>query len=157
MQMHSHTAKNNTCLPSTAGVQVMKNIGKCCHHGQKLWHHGVMRHYREICNQLKSYKICTYVPPQNSTDVEEPPGPSGSVNSSSTGIPMETTRTGSGYTYKDDILSTKWAVSQPSITVRWHQLPILLTWQHLMNETLLSCIIFQCSSTALPEPLGPTG
>jgi len=42
--------------------------------------------------------MCTYVPPQNSTDTEEPPGPSGSVNSSSMGIPTETTRTGSGYT-----------------------------------------------------------
>jgi len=40
----------------------------------------------------------TYVPPQNSTDMDDPPGPSGSDNSSSTGIPTETTRTGSGYT-----------------------------------------------------------
>lgn len=38
----------------------------------------------------------THVPPQNSIEVMEPPGPEGSARSSSTGMPMETTRTGSG-------------------------------------------------------------
>lgn len=47
------------------------------------------------------YNKCTYVPPQNSSDVTEPPGPMGSAIRSSTGIPMDTTRTGSGYTYNN--------------------------------------------------------
>lgn len=38
----------------------------------------------------------THVPPQNSIEVMEPAGPEGSASSSSTGMPIETTRTGSG-------------------------------------------------------------
>ena len=38
----------------------------------------------------------THVPPQNSMEVMEPAGPEGSASSSSTGMPIETTRTGSG-------------------------------------------------------------
>lgn len=39
----------------------------------------------------------THVPPQNSMEVREPAALSGSFSSSSTGMPMDTTRTGSGY------------------------------------------------------------
>lgn len=38
----------------------------------------------------------THVPPQNSMELREPAGLSGSFRSSSTGTPMDTTRTGSG-------------------------------------------------------------
>jgi len=53
-----------------------------------------------------SKATCTHVPPQNSTDAEDPPGPSGSASSSSMGIPTETTRTGSGYTWNTWQLDT---------------------------------------------------
>lgn len=40
---------------------------------------------------------CSYVPPQNSMEVSEPAGLLGSASSSSTGTPIDTTLTGSGY------------------------------------------------------------
>lgn len=43
--------------------------------------------------------MMTYVPPQNSTDVMEAPGPMGSSTSCFTSTPTDTTLTGSGYTY----------------------------------------------------------
>ena len=38
----------------------------------------------------------TYLPPQNSYDVTDPAGLEGTVRRSSTGIPTDSTRTGSG-------------------------------------------------------------
>lgn len=48
-------------------------------------------------NAQHTLKPHTYVPPQNSMEVREPAALSGSFSRSSTGIPIDTTRTGSGY------------------------------------------------------------
>ena len=47
------------------------------------------------------------MPPQNSTDVFVAAGLSGSWSRASTEMPMETTRTGSGYTYRQGIQDTR--------------------------------------------------
>lgn len=46
--------------------------------------------------RIGSLKPRTYVPPQNSMEVREPAALSGSFSRSSTGMPIDTTRTGSG-------------------------------------------------------------
>lgn len=50
----------------------------------------------EMNDQNRNKTTGTHVPPQNSTEARRPPSPFGSLSSSSTGIPTDTTLTGSG-------------------------------------------------------------